>query len=223
MFDRIAPRYDLLNRLLSAGTDVRWRRQCVDRLALLPGSRVLDLCTGTADLLLEWLGRDARNAGTGVDLSSAMLVRGLAKLRRQRPAQPALLAAGDAERLPLGEGKFDGAMVAFGIRNVGDAPAALREARRVLRPGGCLVVLEFSMPRGLLGMGYRLYFGRVLPLIGGLISGDRGAYAYLPASVARFAQPEEFGRLLSDAGFDHVSWTPLTAGIAHLYRGVRPS
>jgi demethylmenaquinone methyltransferase / 2-methoxy-6-polyprenyl-1,4-benzoquinol methylase len=223
MFDRIAPRYDLLNRLLSAGTDVRWRRQCVDRLALAPGSRVLDLCTGTADLLLEWLGRDVRNAGAGVDLSSAMLVRGLAKLRRQRAAQPALLAAGDAERLPLQEETFDGAMVAFGIRNVGDAPAALREARRVLRPGGCLVVLEFSMPRGLLGAGYRLYFGRILPLVGGLISGDRGAYAYLPASVARFARPEEFGRLLGEAGFSEVSWTPLTAGIAHLYRGVRPS
>ena len=223
MFDRIAPRYDLLNRLLSAGTDVRWRRQCVDRLALPPGARVLDLCTGTADLLLEWLGRDLRNSGAGVDLSSAMLVRGLAKLRRWRAARPALLAAGDAERLPLRDGAFDGAMVAFGIRNVGDAPAALREVMRVLRPGGNLVVLEFSMPRGLLGAGYRLYFGRVLPLIGGVVSGDRGAYAYLPASVARFARPEEFGRLMTEAGFAEVSWQPLTAGIAHLYRGARPS
>ncbi len=223
MFDRIAPRYDLLNRLLSGGTDVRWRRRCVDLLQLAPGARVLDLCTGTADLLLEWLGRDPRNLGVGADLSSEMLTRGRAKLCRSVGPARAQLAAADAERLPLSDGAFDGAMVAFGIRNVGDALAALREAWRVLKPGGCLVVLEFSMPRGPLGAAYRLYFGRILPVIGGVVSGDRSAYAYLPASVARFARPQEFGDLMTGAGFAGVSWQPLTAGIAHLYRGVRPS
>src|SRR5512140_3760932 len=120
MFDRIAPRYDLLNRLLSAGIDVRWRRRAVDALAREPGARVLDLCTGTADLLLEFLRRDARNRGLGLDLSREMLARGAAKLRRAGADGRAALCAGDAEGLPFREGAFDGALVAFGIRNVGD-------------------------------------------------------------------------------------------------------
>ena len=151
MFDRIAPRYDLLNRVLSAGTDIRWRRRAVDFLDLGPSSRVLDLCTGTADLLVEALGRDPAHAGLGVDLSHAMLRLGAAKLDRAGLARRARVVGGDAERLPVGDGLFDGALVAFGIRNVGDPRAALREVRRALRPGGRLVVLEFSLPKGLLG------------------------------------------------------------------------
>ena len=219
MFDRIAPRYDLLNRVLSAGTDVRWRRAAVDLLELRPAARVLDLCTGTADLLVEALGRDAASRGVGVDLSSGMLSRGARKLRERRLDARAGLVGGDAERLPLRDGRFDGALVAFGIRNVSDRPRALREARRVLKPGGRLVVLEFSMPRGLLGAAYRLYFGRVLPLVGRMVSGDSSAYAYLPASVAVFPKPPEFGALMEQAGFRDVRWRPLSAGIAHLYRG----
>lgn len=219
MFDRIAPRYDLLNRVLSAGTDVRWRRAAVDLLDLPPAGRVLDLCTGTADLLLEALGRDAAARGVGVDLSSGMLARGARKLRDRGLDARAGLLAGDAERLPLRDAWFDGALVAFGIRNVSDRPRALREARRVLKPGGRLVVLEFSMPRGLLGAAYRLYFGRVLPLVGRVVSGDASAYTYLPASVAVFPEPPEFGALMEQAGFQSVRWRPLTGGIAHLYRG----
>src|SRR5262245_32625508 len=162
MFDRIAPRYDLLNRLLSAGTDSRWRRACVDRLELRAPARVLDVCTGTADLLIEALRRDPRHRGVGIDLSGEMLLRGAAKLGRRGLLGRSGLASGDAERLPAASEAFDAVMVGFGIRNVSDRPAALREMRRVLRPGGRLVILEFSMPRGLLGPVYRLYFDAIL-------------------------------------------------------------
>lgn len=219
MFDRIAPRYDLLNHLLSAGTDVLWRRAAVDFLELRPPARILDFCTGTADLLIELLRRDGRHRGVGVDLSHEMLVRGGLKLRRRGLADRGQLALGDAERIPLASSAFDGALVAFGIRNIGDPETALGEVHRVLRPGGRLVVLEFSMPQGLLGSLYRLYFREILPRVGGLVSGDRGAYAYLPASVARFPSPEAFAALLERAGFAAVRWRPLTGGIAHLHRG----
>ena len=219
MFDRIAPRYDLLNRVLSAGIDVRWRRRCVDALALPPTARVLDLCTGTADVLLEWLGRSRQAHGVGVDLSSGMLKHGELKIRRAGAAWRAALAAGDAERLPFRPESFDGAVAAFGIRNVGDIDAALREAARVLRPGGRFVILEFSIPRGVLGRLYRLYFTRVLPVLGGIVSGSREAYAYLPASVDRFDTPEALGERLARAGFAHVTKQPLSGGIAHLVSG----
>jgi demethylmenaquinone methyltransferase / 2-methoxy-6-polyprenyl-1,4-benzoquinol methylase len=219
MFDRIAPRYDLLNRLLSAGIDTRWRKRAVDALGLGPAARVLDLCTGTADLLIEALGRAHERRGIGIDLSAAMLVRGSKKLAHRGWSPRAGLACGDGERLPLPAAVFDGALVSFGIRNIGDPGAALRELHRVLRPGGRLVVLEFSMPPGLLGPLYRFYFGQVLPRIGGLLSGDPGAYSYLPASVARFPSPEAFGALMRASGFEQVTATALTAGIAYVYGG----
>ena len=222
MFDRIAPRYDLLNRLLSGGTDVRWRRRAVDLLDLRGPSRILDLCTGTADLLIEALGRDPRHSGLGVDLSHGMLVRGTAKLRRGGHAGRAGLVGGDGERLPVREGSFDGALVAFGIRNVGDPARAVREVVRALRPGGRFVVLEFSMPRGVLGAAYRLYFRAVLPRLGGLLSGDGSAYSYLPESVERFPSPPDFASLLEEAGLRAVSWRLLTGGIACLHRGEKP-
>ena len=218
MFDRIAPRYDLLNRLLSGGTDGRWRRRAVDMLGLEPPLRVLDVCTGTADLLIEALRRHPGSSGVGVDLSQQMIVRGAAKLSRGGYAPRARLVGGDGERLPLRDGTFDAALVAFGIRNVGDPVAAMREVCRALRPGGRFVVLEFSMPRGLFGVAYRLYFRQVLPRLGGLLS-DGSAYGYLPASVARFPSPAGFARLMKEAGFTDVRWTPLTGGIACLHRG----
>ena len=221
MFDRIAPRYDLLNRLLSAGTDVRWRRACVDMLGLEGPARILDVCTGTADLLAEALRRGGDRRGVGVDLSEAMLRRGSVKLVRRRLAERAALAGGDAEALPFASSCFDAAAVAFGIRNVGDPAAALAEIRRVLRPGGRLVVLEFSSPRGWLGGLYRRYFRGVLPRIGALVSGDAGAYAYLPASVDRFPSPPAFAASMERAGFTAVTWRLLTGGIACLHRGDR--
>jgi len=222
MFDRIAPRYDLLNRVLSVGTDVRWRRRAVDFLEVGPEARILDLCTGTADLLVEALGRGPRSSGLGVDLSAAMLRRGAAKLRRRGLGGRARLVGGDGERLPVGDGRFDAALVAFGIRNVGDVKAALAEVHRALRPGGRFVVLEFSLPAGLFGRVYRLYFSRILPLVGGLVSGERSAYSYLPASVAGFPTPKEFGALMEGAGFVAVRWRHLSGGIACLHRGDTP-
>jgi demethylmenaquinone methyltransferase/2-methoxy-6-polyprenyl-1,4-benzoquinol methylase len=219
MFDRIAPRYDLLNRLLSAGTDVRWRRACVDFLPLPAAARVLDLCTGTGDLMIEALGRDSSRRGVGVDLSPGMLSRGAAKLLRRGLAGRSGLAGADATALPIAGASMDGALVAFGIRNVSEPLLALREALRVLRPGAHLVVLEFALPRGLMGRVFRFYFRSVLPRLGGLISGDRGAYAYLPASVERFATPDELASLLERAGFAQVTSRPLTGGIAWLHRG----
>jgi demethylmenaquinone methyltransferase / 2-methoxy-6-polyprenyl-1,4-benzoquinol methylase len=222
MFDRIAPRYDLLNRVLSGGTDTRWRRRAVDFLELRGDGRVLDLATGTGDLLIEALRRSPQTRGVGVDLSSGMLVRGAAKLERRGFSPRAALLAGDGERLPLASNAFAGALIAFGIRNVAHPEVALEELLRVLRPGGRLVVLEFSMPPGLLGAAYRLYFERVLPWIGGLVSGDRGAYAYLPASVGRFPSGDAFCALLGNVGFSGVEARRLSGGIAYLYRGEKP-
>jgi demethylmenaquinone methyltransferase/2-methoxy-6-polyprenyl-1,4-benzoquinol methylase len=221
MFDRIAPRYDLLNRVLSGGIDGIWRRRAVDLLAAPAGARVLDLCTGTADLLIEVLDRHSGTRGVGLDMSIPMLARAAGKLARAGMANRGRLVAGDAQTLPVRDGAFDGALVGFGIRNVGDAAGALKEMRRVLRPGGRLVILEFSAPHGLLGVVYRAYSRAVLPRLGGWISGDRAAYAYLPASVARFPTPPEFGALMERAGFVSVRWRPLTGGIAHLFEGAR--
>jgi demethylmenaquinone methyltransferase/2-methoxy-6-polyprenyl-1,4-benzoquinol methylase len=221
MFDRIAPRYDLLNRLLSAGTDVRWRRRAVDFLELEPPLRVLDLCTGTADLLVEALGRDGRSSGLGVDLAQGMLLRGARKLERRGLARRARLVGGDGESLPVKAGSFDAAVVGFGIRNVGDPARALAEVHRALRPGGRFVVLEFSMPGGLLGRLYRSYFTAILPRVGSLVSGDASAYSYLPASVQKFPTAAAFGALMEQAGFADIRIQPLTFGIACLHRGER--
>jgi demethylmenaquinone methyltransferase/2-methoxy-6-polyprenyl-1,4-benzoquinol methylase len=222
MFDRIAPRYDLLNRLLSAGIDARWRRLAVAALDPRGPAPLLDLCSGTADLLLEALPRDANLRGVGADLSEGMLRRGRAKLARDGLSGRAALVAADGESLPFAAESFGNALVAFGIRNIADREGALRELHRVLRPGGRLVVLEFSMPAGGLGKAYRFYFRHVLPRVGAWISGDGEAYRYLPASVAVFPDPPAFGALLERAGFAAVGWTPLTAGIAHLHRAEKP-
>ena len=223
MFDRIAPRYDLLNHVLSAGIDRRWRRAAVEFLDAQAGARILDLCTGTADLMIEAIAGEPARRGTGVDLSLEMLRRGKDKLERQGLAPRAALLAGDVERLPLRGTLFDGALIAFGIRSVSAPDAALREILRVLKPGGKLVVLEFSMPGGVLGVLYRLYSRHVLPRVGAWISGDATAYSYLPASIARFPEPAAFAELLQRAGFAEVRYRPLTGGVAHLHRGERPA
>lgn len=216
MFDAIAPRYDILNRVLSARVDVAWRRKAVRALDVRPGDCVLDLATGTGDLLLEELKAGARRS-VGADLSFGMLR--LVRPKLQAAGLPEGRAAqGDAERLPFGDACFDGATIAFGIRNVLDRAKGVREMRRVVKPGRRVVVLEFHETTGLAGTVFRLYFNHILPQIGALVS-SRQAYSYLPRSVANFETPEGFGALMRGAGLKEVSSQPLTFGIAWLHRG----
>ena len=219
MFDAIAPRYDLLNHLLSAGIDKRWRKRAIVSLALTGRETLIDVCTGTADVALDATGA-ARVVG--VDFAGAMLTLGLRKVHAANQAKRIVLVRGDAMRLPARDRSADAATVAFGIRNVQRPEVACAEMARVLRAGGRLAILEFGVPRipGVSAL-YLWYFRHVLPLIGRMISGHTGAYSYLPASVGTFPPPAEFMTLLRQAGFAEVSAVPLTFGIVYLYTAVK--
>ena len=226
MFDAIAERYDFLNHLLSAGLDKRWRRQAVDVLQLSGCETLLDLCTGTADLALAATSGERRaKRVVGIDFSAAMLQIGKEKVRRTGPVEPVppiTFIRGDATRIPLRDAAIDATTIGFGIRNV-EAPAeACREIARVLRPGGTLVILEFSLPRSAaLRNFYLWYFRNILPLIGRVVSKHPSAYTYLPASVEAFPSPEEFAQQLRDAGFGTVRATPLTFGVVYMFVAVK--
>ncbi len=222
MFDSIAPRYDLLNHVLSVGLDRRWRNRAVDELALRPGSRVLDLCTGTADLALATVRRSPGTTVLGVDFASLMLKLGLAKVRDGGVDGRIRLVRGDATQVPAVSGSCDAATVAFGIRNVEKPERALAELARVLRPGGRLAILEFGQPSipGISTL-YTWYFKYLLPAIGRVVSKHQSAYSYLPASVGTFPAPPEFARIIASNGFTNVTAVPLTFGIVYLYVGQR--
>jgi demethylmenaquinone methyltransferase/2-methoxy-6-polyprenyl-1,4-benzoquinol methylase len=217
MFDAIAPRYDVLNRVLSARVDVAWRRAAVRALDVSPGASVLDLATGTGDLLLEEL-RGGALRSVGADLSFGMLRLVRPKFATEGHAA-SRVCQGDAERLPFPDACFDGASIAFGIRNVLDRAQGVREMRRVVKPGRRVVVLEFHETTGIVGAVFRLYFNHILPQIGALVS-SREAYSYLPKSVANFESPEGFVALMRAAGLKEVASRPLTFGIAWLHVGV---
>jgi demethylmenaquinone methyltransferase/2-methoxy-6-polyprenyl-1,4-benzoquinol methylase len=218
MFDRIAPRYDLFNDLLSVGVHRRWRVKAVDTLAPRPGRRYLDLCAGTLDLAAAIRERTGGATVVGADFSLPMLARGAAKLGPDAP--PAV--AGDALRLPFADRTFAGCAIAFGLRNLADFADGLAEMRRVLEPGGRLVVLEFTTPPGpLFRTAYHLYFHHLLPVAGGMIAGDRSAGRYLPESVSAFPDGASLAALVRDAGFVDVRYGYLTRGIAALHTGVR--
>jgi len=209
MFDRIAPVYDLMNRVMTAGLDLRWRRIAAETV-VRSGDRVLDACCGTGDLAVAC----AKRGGvvTGLDFSPAMLERA----RRKLPA--ATWVEGDLLVLPFEAASFETATVGFGVRNVADLEKGLTELRRVLVPGGRVAVLEITQPRGLLAPFYRLWFDRIVPLLGKLLKGG-AAYTYLPASVRRFPGPDELAGLMRTVGFDEISYRTFAGGIVALHTG----
>jgi demethylmenaquinone methyltransferase/2-methoxy-6-polyprenyl-1,4-benzoquinol methylase len=210
MFDRIAPRYELVNRVMTLGLDAGWRRRAVRELQLEPGAHVVDLGCGTGDLC-RVLGRAGLRA-VGVDMAAGML----AKAHTSAP-----LVRADALRLPMGDATVDGAISGFALRNVVDIAACFREAARVIRPGGRAVFLEVSEPPSpIVRRLHALYFRRIVPMVGGLLS-DRRAYAYLPASTAYLPSPADLLRLLTDAGFARCRRVQLGAGAAQLLIGTR--
>lgn len=222
MFASIAHRYDLLNRLLSFRRDVYWRRVAVARGQIPPGGRTLDLCAGTADVALEIVRQVSGARVIAVDNCEPMLIRGLHKVMEAGLTDQVRCVAALAEMLPFADGTFDAVFVAFGVRNVADRRRGFEEMARVLKPGGRAVVLEFSIPSvPLFGALYRFYSHRLLPWIGGLVSGNRAAYEYLPASVDDFPSSEGLRVLMEQTGFSQVSVLPLTFGIVNIHQGRR--
>jgi len=212
MFDRIAPVYDVMNRVMTAGLDRRWRKLAV-REVVWPGDRVLDACCGTGDLALEAERRGGRVVG--LDFSERMLERARSKSGTIEWVQ------GDALELPFEDGAFDAATVGFGVRNLDDLEGGLRELARVLRAGGKVAVLEITRPRGVLRPFFRVWLDAMIPLAGRFLPGGK-AYTYLPASVRRFPGPEDLSRLLEAGGFTSVRYRLLGGGSVALHTGVRP-
>ncbi|MDY6838518.1 MAG: bifunctional demethylmenaquinone methyltransferase/2-methoxy-6-polyprenyl-1,4-benzoquinol methylase UbiE [Thermodesulfobacteriota bacterium] len=224
MFDRVAHRYDFLNRLLSAGIDRRWRGKMA---RLLPPGRdqhVLDLATGTADQLLFLFDKSNKiKSGLGIDLAEKMLAIGRQKVQGRGLSEAITLKRGDAMDIPAQDKTFDAVTISFGIRNVSRVSQALSEMHRVLKPGGRLLVLEFSLPEhALIRSGYLLYLRHILPPLGALVSGDSGAYRYLNQTIETFPYGGALCQLIAEAGFEAVQARALTMGIAMIYQGDRP-
>jgi demethylmenaquinone methyltransferase / 2-methoxy-6-polyprenyl-1,4-benzoquinol methylase len=223
MFDAIAPRYDLLNGVLSAGLDRYWRRRAIRSLAFTGRETLLDVCTGTGDVAIA-AARSSHGAARvlGIDFAGAMLARARQKISRRGMTSRVRVVRGDAMNLPVSSASVDGVTIAFGIRNVAAPQAACAELRRVLRPGGRVAILEFGLPivpavRPL----YLWYFKHILPRIGRAVSRHDAAYSYLPASVGAFPWGEAFADILRGEGFNNVKARPLTFGIVYLYTGAR--
>ena len=212
MFDRIAPVYDVMNHVMTAGLDRRWRKLAAEEV-VWPGDRVLDACCGTGDLAVAAEQRGGRVVG--LDFSEKMLERARKKSGAIEWVQ------GDALALPFGDGEFDAATVGFGVRNLADLEGGIRELARVLKPGGKLAVLEITRPKGVLKPFFRLWFDGIVPLLGRVLPGGK-AYTYLPASVRRFPGPDDLSALFEAAGFAEVRYRLLGGGIVALHVGTRP-
>ena len=222
MFDNIAPKYDLLNHTLSMSIDRVWRRRVVGEVRRAKPGRILDVATGTGDLAIAMARRIRDVQVLGVDLSEQMLAVARRKIEARGLDGRIVLDRGDAERLAVADASVDVATVAFGVRNFGDLGAGLRELARTIKPGGKVVILEFSRPRNRVFRAlYEFYSYKILPRIGGLVSRDKRAYEYLPASVGEFPAPEEFMAMMARAGFRNCRARRLSFGIAQIYIGER--
>ena len=227
MFNSIAPRYDLLNHLLSANIDRLWWRRTATRFCDVlanPKAAILDICCGTGDLTVAMLRRRSPSGRPilAADFAHGMLYRGAAKFSKAKPGRSIAVALeADALHLPLRSQSLDLIVTAFGFRNLANYEAGLREFHRVLKPGGQLGILEFSEPGGLVGKLYAFYFHRVLPAVGRIVCGKDGPYSYLPVSVGAFPAPPRMLSMLPDSGFSNGHWQPYTFGIAGLYTAVR--
>ena len=221
MFDAVAPRYDLVNRIVSMGQDQRWRRYAIRQLGALEGSRVLDLATGTGDIALR-LARKNPAEVVGVDISPVMLSHARSKVDETADAERLRFTEGSAEALPFDSDLFDAAIVAFGVRNFENLHQGLVEINRVLRPNAPLVVLEFSQPSSaIVRWSYRAYSRWVIPTVGRLLSGVRGAYQYLPDSIEAFPSGKDFLLRMQQAGFVQTRSRPLSLGLVTVYYGQR--
>ncbi len=221
MFDNISHRYDFLNHFLSLGIDVLWRKKAVKQLSDLKPEYILDIATGTGDFAIEALSLKPKKV-TGVDISSGMLQRGNRKIKERGLDQQVELILGDSENLPFKDNIFDAVIVAFGVRNFENLDKGLHEMFRVLRPGGEVVILEFSKPDAFpFKQLYNFYFNAILPNIGRVISRDQSAYRYLPESVQAFPDKADFLDILTRTGFKSTIWIPLTFGICSIYRAKR--
>ncbi len=222
MFDGIAPYYDFLNGLLSAGIDTIWRRKTIAKFKSNPPSKLLDVATGTADLAIEAYKQLNSEEIIGLDISHEMLEIGRKKVNKKSLNQNISLVKGDSENLEFSDGYFGGVTAAFGVRNFGNLEKGLSEMHRVLKPGGKIVILEFSRPRLFpFKQLYNAYFKYILPVIGKLTSKDPKAYAYLYESVQAFPDYEDFDKVLKKIGFKDTEWTPLTLGICTIYQGTK--
>jgi len=220
MFDRIAPRYDLLNHLLSFNRDKAWRRKMSLLLPTRPNLSLLDVATGTGDQLLSLYDSGKIASGVGIDPAEAMLAIGREKIARRRLSAVLSMLPGSAEQIPFGDRSFDIVATSFGIRNVTDVSLAMLEMHRVLKPGGRLLILEFSLPKNaIMRRAYLVYFRYILPALGRIISGDREAYRYLNETVESFPHGDQFTAMMLKAGFGGVAHTPLTFGVATIYQG----
>jgi demethylmenaquinone methyltransferase/2-methoxy-6-polyprenyl-1,4-benzoquinol methylase len=222
LFDTIAPRYDLLNHLLSLRRDVYWRKMAAHELKGAEGW-ILDIATGTGDVAIEIVHQKGqKNKVSGLDFSEPMIKAAHRKLVKEGLAEKIVLSLGDALSLPFRNNTFSASIVAFGLRNIVKKEQALAEMVRVIQGGGKVIVLEFTLPqKGVMKSLYPIYFRRILPWIGGLISGDRGAYSYLPESVLHFRYPEDYEGMMRGAGLENVSFRRLTGGIASIIEGTK--